>query len=77
MDLMSVRVAQNWFKRFQSSDFDVKDEPRSSRSVTDKVDAILEKVDFYRRAKPSIRSLLPIADEIQVKKKRKMPETDQ
>ncbi|GBP65088.1 Down syndrome cell adhesion molecule homolog [Eumeta japonica] len=34
---VSVRVAQNWFKRFQSANFDVKDEPRSDRPVTDKV----------------------------------------
>ncbi|GBP95746.1 Histone-lysine N-methyltransferase SETMAR [Eumeta japonica] len=41
----SVRVAQNWFKRFQSSNFDVKVEPRSGRPVTDKVDAILDIVE--------------------------------
>ncbi|GBP24411.1 Tubulin polyglutamylase TTLL5 [Eumeta japonica] len=40
---VSVRVAQNWFKRFHSGNFDVKDEPRSGNPVTDKVDAILEK----------------------------------
>ncbi|GBP58691.1 Histone-lysine N-methyltransferase SETMAR [Eumeta japonica] len=42
---LSIRVAQNWFKCFQSSNFDIKDEPRSGRPVTDKVDAILEKVE--------------------------------
>ncbi|GBP11395.1 Histone-lysine N-methyltransferase SETMAR [Eumeta japonica] len=48
---VSVRVAQNWFKRFQSGNFDVKDEPRSGRPVTDKVvvDAILEKIEQDRR----------------------------
>ncbi|GBP90915.1 hypothetical protein EVAR_66259_1 [Eumeta japonica] len=45
---MSVRVAQNVFKRFQFGNFDVKDEPLSGRPVTDKVDAILEKVERDR-----------------------------
>ncbi|GBP64040.1 Histone-lysine N-methyltransferase SETMAR [Eumeta japonica] len=40
---MSTIVAQNWFKRFQSGNFDVKDEFRSGRPATDKVDAILGK----------------------------------
>ncbi|CAH2210526.1 jg5614 [Pararge aegeria aegeria] len=39
----SVRVAQIWFKRFQSRNFYVKDAPRSSRPITDKMDAIFEK----------------------------------
>ncbi|GBP88639.1 hypothetical protein EVAR_103884_1 [Eumeta japonica] len=37
---LSVRVAQNRFKRFQSGNFDVKDEPRSGRPVTDEIDVI-------------------------------------
>jgi len=37
---VSVRVAQIWFKRFQSENFDVKDARRSGRPVTDKMDAI-------------------------------------
>ncbi|GBP93783.1 Histone-lysine N-methyltransferase SETMAR [Eumeta japonica] len=45
---VSIRVARNWFKRLQSGNFDVKDEPRSGRPVTDKVDAILEKVEQDR-----------------------------
>ncbi|GBP19209.1 hypothetical protein EVAR_11531_1 [Eumeta japonica] len=44
----SVRVAQNWFKRFQSGNLDDKDKPRSGRPVTDKVDGILDKVEHYR-----------------------------
>ncbi|GBP69378.1 Mariner Mos1 transposase [Eumeta japonica] len=43
--LLSSRVAQNRFKRFQSRNFDAKDEPRSGRPVTGKVDVILEKVE--------------------------------
>ncbi|GBP45226.1 Histone-lysine N-methyltransferase SETMAR [Eumeta japonica] len=46
---LSVRVAQNWFKRFESGYFDVKDEPRSGRSVTDKVGVILVKVEQDQR----------------------------
>ncbi|GBP64269.1 Histidine decarboxylase [Eumeta japonica] len=45
---VSARVARNGFTRFQSLNFDVKDEPRSDRLVTDKVDAILEKVEQDR-----------------------------
>ena len=40
---VSVRVAQIWFKRFQSGNFDVKDARRSSRPITDKMDAIFWK----------------------------------
>ncbi|GBP07539.1 hypothetical protein EVAR_4878_1 [Eumeta japonica] len=42
----SVRVVQNWFKHFRFGNFDVKDEPRSRRPFTDKVDAVLEKRSF-------------------------------
>ncbi|GBP69683.1 hypothetical protein EVAR_49770_1 [Eumeta japonica] len=35
-------------KRFQSGNLDFKDEPRSGRPVTDKVDAILEKIEQDR-----------------------------
>ncbi|GBP03703.1 Histone-lysine N-methyltransferase SETMAR [Eumeta japonica] len=43
-NVVSVRVAQSSFKRFQSGNFNVKDKPRSGRPVTEKVDGILEKV---------------------------------
>lgn len=42
---VSVRVAQVWFKRFQAGNFDIKDASRSGRPVTDKIDAIFEKVE--------------------------------
>ncbi|KAJ0183809.1 hypothetical protein K1T71_000232 [Dendrolimus kikuchii] len=45
---VSVRVAQIWFKRFQSGNFDIKDAHRSGRPVTDKIDAIFEKVEQDR-----------------------------
>jgi len=32
-DAVSVRVAQSWFKRFQSGNFDVKDAPRFGRPI--------------------------------------------
>ncbi|GBP31314.1 hypothetical protein EVAR_31440_1 [Eumeta japonica] len=44
---VSVRVAQNWFKRFQSDNFDIKDEPRSSQPVTVEVDDVLEKTPSF------------------------------
>ena len=45
---VSVRVAQIWFKRFQSGNFDVKDARRSGRPITDKMDAIFEKMEQDR-----------------------------
>ncbi|KAL0842348.1 hypothetical protein ABMA28_014470 [Loxostege sticticalis] len=45
---VSMRVAQIWFKRFQSGNFDVKDARRSGRPITDKIDAIFEKVEQDR-----------------------------
>jgi len=41
-------VAQNWFKRFQSGNFGVKDAPRSGRPIIGKVDKIMEKVEQDR-----------------------------
>jgi len=49
MNMMQYQyVAQSWFKRFQSGNFDVKDAPRSSRSITGKIDEIMEKVEQDR-----------------------------
>ncbi|GBP60487.1 hypothetical protein EVAR_37523_1 [Eumeta japonica] len=45
---VSVRVAKNWFKRLQSGNFDANVERRYGRPATDKVEAILEKVEKYR-----------------------------
>ncbi|GBP39353.1 Histone-lysine N-methyltransferase SETMAR [Eumeta japonica] len=45
LNAVSVRVAQNWLKRFQRGNFDVKDESRSGRPVIDKVDAVLKKLE--------------------------------
>ena len=37
-----------WFARFRSINFDVKDEHRSGRLITEKSDEILEKIEQYR-----------------------------
>jgi len=39
----AVCVAQSWFKRFQSGNFNVKDALHSGRLITGKVDKIIEK----------------------------------
>lgn len=44
-DALSVRVAQSWFKRFQSRNFYVKNAPRSGRPITKKVNEIMEKIE--------------------------------
>ena len=36
----SERQCQNWFARFRSGHFDVKDEPRPGRPIVEKVDEI-------------------------------------
>jgi len=41
-------VEQNWFKHFQSRNFDVKDARCSDRPITGKVDEIMEKVEQDR-----------------------------
>jgi len=46
-DVISVRMTQSWFKCFQSGNFDVKD-ARSDRSITGKIDEIMENVEQDR-----------------------------
>lgn len=43
-----VRMAQIWFKRFQSGNFDISDAPCSSWSITEKVDEIMKKIEQNR-----------------------------
>ncbi|XP_011052820.1 PREDICTED: histone-lysine N-methyltransferase SETMAR-like, partial [Acromyrmex echinatior] len=43
-DAISERRTQEWFVRFRSGNFDVKDRPRSGRPVIEKVDEILQLV---------------------------------
>lgn len=43
-DALKTRIAQKWFARFRSGNFDVKDAPRSGRPITARVDEILEKI---------------------------------
>ena len=40
-ECLSERQCQNWFARFRSGNFDVKDEPRPGREIVEKVDEIL------------------------------------
>jgi len=42
---VSERSTQEWFARFRSGNFDVKDTPRSGRPVTGKVEEILQLVE--------------------------------
>ena len=39
---------QNWFARYRSRNFDVKDEPRPGRPIVEKVDEILQKIEVDR-----------------------------
>jgi len=41
----AIRVAQSWFKRFQSGNFDIKDASHSGRPITEKVEEIMEKIE--------------------------------
>jgi len=41
-DAVSERRTQEWFVRFRSGNFDVKDRLRSDRPVTEKIDEILQ-----------------------------------
>ncbi|CAH2103465.1 unnamed protein product [Euphydryas editha] len=47
---VSERRTQEWFARFRSGNFDVKDAPRSGRPVTEKVDEILQLMEQDRHA---------------------------
>ena len=44
-DTLSKSAARKWFARFRAGNFDVKDEPRSGRSITEKSDEIMVKVE--------------------------------
>ena len=47
-ECLSERHCQNWFARFRSGNFDVKDEPRPGRSIVEKVDEILKNIEVDR-----------------------------
>ena len=47
-ECLSERQCQNWFARFRSGNFDVKDESRSGRPIVDKDDEILKKIEIDR-----------------------------
>jgi len=44
-DTLSKSAARKWFTHFRAGNFDVKDEPRSGRSITEKSDEIMVKVE--------------------------------
>ena len=44
-DTLSKLAARKWFARFRTGNFDVKDEPRSGRPITEKSDEIMIKVE--------------------------------
>jgi len=44
-DTLSKSAARKWFARFHAGNFDVKDEPHSGRSITEKSDEIIVKVE--------------------------------
>ena len=45
---LNERQCQNWFARFRSGNFNVKDEPRPGRPIVEKVDQILQKIKVDR-----------------------------
>ena len=47
-ECLSERQCQNWFARFRSGNFDVKDELRPGRPIVEKVDEILKKIEVDR-----------------------------
>lgn len=47
---VSERRTQEWFARFHSGNFSVKDAPRSNRPVTEKVDEISQLMEQDRHA---------------------------
>ncbi|GFU67449.1 histone-lysine N-methyltransferase SETMAR [Trichonephila clavipes] len=47
--VLTIRQCQNWFAKFRSGNFDVKDAPRSGRPVEADKDAIKALVDANRR----------------------------
>ena len=44
-ECLSERQCQNWFPRFRSGNFDVKDESRRGRPIVEKVDEMLKKIE--------------------------------
>lgn len=45
---VSDRTAREWFARFRSGNFDVKDAPRSGRPIVENIDEIMQKVEQDR-----------------------------
>jgi len=60
-DTLSKSAARKWFARFRAGNFDVKDEPRSGRSITEKSDEIMIKVEHDKHV-----STVEIARELSI-----------
>ncbi|GFX31751.1 histone-lysine N-methyltransferase SETMAR [Trichonephila clavipes] len=60
-DTVTANYVQFWFRRFRSSIFDVKDAPRTGRSIVENVDKITEIIELDRHV--SSRS---IAQELKI-----------
>ncbi|CAD6994020.1 unnamed protein product [Ceratitis capitata] len=63
-DTVNERVAQNWFRRFRSGNFDVKDAPRVGRPVVENCHKIMEIVETDRHVSTSL-----IAEELKISQK--------
>ena len=47
-DTVSDRTVREWFARFRSKNFDVRDAPRCGRSISQKIDEIIQNVEKDR-----------------------------
>ncbi|XP_067206337.1 histone-lysine N-methyltransferase SETMAR-like [Linepithema humile] len=47
-DALTRQTAANWFRRFRDGNFDIKDAPRSGRSIVENVDEIFQKIEKDR-----------------------------
>ncbi|KAG5324191.1 SETMR methyltransferase, partial [Acromyrmex heyeri] len=66
-DTLSKSAARKWFARFRTRNFDVKDEPRSGRPITEKSDEIMEKVERDKHVSTvEIASVKNIMDRINI-----------
>jgi len=63
-DTVTVNIAQFWFSRFHSGNFNIKDAPRSGRPIVENVDKIMEIVESDRHV-----STVSIAQELNIAQK--------
>ena len=63
-DTVNKRLAQKWFARFRSGNFDVKDAPRVGRPVVENCDKIIKIVETDRHL-----SIYSIGEELKISQK--------